>query len=140
MAVADVKVRGLDEFVDGVAKLETKISEMAPDRFDEIAEIATSAVRVKMPRRSGKLAASVRKGRRKNAVLVRVGKAKVPYAGWIEYGGNRVGRGGGIASRPIVKGGRYLYPTALELQPQLIKVANQGAKDEIKEMRWERPT
>ena len=113
---------------------------MAPERFEAVAQLAVDAVRSKVPRRTGKMAASVRPGRRKNAVLVRMGKAKVPYAGWVEFGGQRTGSGGGVASRPFIKGGRYLYPTALAMGPQLVAVANDGAKDEIRRMRWERPT
>ncbi len=42
-------------------------------------------------------------------VRIRAGGRKAPYFPWLDFGGDRRGRGGGIASRPFLKEGRYLY-------------------------------
>jgi hypothetical protein len=54
----------------------------------------------------------------------------VPYAGWIEFGGSR--------GRPMVKRGRYVYPTALGTQPQAVAAAAYAADESIGGFPWPR--
>jgi hypothetical protein len=47
-------------------------------------------------------------GGRKFATVARY--ERYPHGGWIDWGGPRRGRGGGIAVRPYVRSGRIFYP------------------------------
>lgn len=58
--------------------------------------------------RAGALAASVRSSGTRTGGNVRMGRANVPYAGWVEFGGARPD----TSSRPFVPTGRYLFPAA----------------------------
>lgn len=73
-------------------------------------QVARGAVVLMQPHyrgyQTGQLESTVRPARRgKAAWVVRMGDAQTPYAGWWEYGGNKP------RPRPIVKGGRSLYPS-----------------------------
>jgi phage gpG-like protein len=135
-----VEVYGLDELVRGSRKLVEEIDEEADDRFEDVADKVGSSARSRVPRRSGALAASVTSGERRGRAFVSIGGYDVPYAGWIEFGGARRGRGGGVASRPYIGRGRYLYPVAINAEPMLVAAGDDAARKEIKEARWPRPT
>jgi phage gpG-like protein len=135
-----VEVHGYRELVRGSEQLFERIEEQAPERFEEVADKAASATRSRVPRHSGALAASVTSAGAREGALVGMGGSGVPYAGWIEFGGARRGRGGGIAERPYLARGRYLYPAAINAEPMLVAAGDDAARKEIKEMRWPRPT
>lgn len=88
------------------------------------AVVADAAANV--PKVSGALAGSIRARSTRSEARVVMGKAKVPYAGFIEFGGRvgkgRTGRGTGSVRRPIVKAGRYLYPAFLRHQGLVLAV------------------
>lgn len=62
---------------------------------------------------AGQLAASVRTSGTRTGAAVRMGSARVPWAGWVEFGGTR--HRPFESSRPFVKDGRYLFPAARSL-------------------------
>jgi hypothetical protein len=59
-------------------------------------------------RTSGRLQNDVRVSGARTGASVRMGRASVPYAGWIEFGGSRPDR----STRPYQASGRYLFPAA----------------------------
>ena len=122
------EVHGVDELFRDTEKLAGRIADVTPEQFERIAQLAVATVRAKVPKRTGQFASTVRASKTKRAVLVRMGKAKVPYAGWLEFGGTR--------GRPYVPGGRWLYPTAFDMEPQLVAIANRTAHDEIRSTHW----
>jgi hypothetical protein len=134
-----VEIRGQEDLIDGSEKLFERIGEQATDRFEDVADKAASAARARVPRVSGALAASIGTERYGDTVLVGMGGPDAPYAGWIEFGGFREGRGGGIAERPYYGRGRYLYPAALNAEPILIRTATDVAEDEIRRYPWASP-
>jgi len=69
---------------------------------------ATRARLPRGPRTSGRLQEDVRISATKTGATVRMGRATVPWAGWVEFGG---GRPDG-SSRDYVAGGRYMFPAA----------------------------
>lgn len=74
----------------------------------EIAEGVASDARSRVPRRTGKAAASYKPRGGVKGAAVAFGGARAPYAPWLDFGG-AVGRKRGVR-RPVVQGGRYLYP------------------------------
>ena len=63
----------------------------------------------------GRLAATVRTSGTRTGGAVRMGLARVPYAGWVEFGGHRFRPH--QSQRDYVQGGRYLVPAAQGLAP-----------------------
>jgi hypothetical protein len=80
------------------------------------ADLPVSARAETVTHRPGRLAASVRASRIRTGGVVRMGSARVPWAGWVEFGGTR--HRPHESYRPIVKTGRYLWPAARDLAPR----------------------
>ena len=128
---ARVEVHGFRELAAGSAVLYRKIDTSADTAFGVVADHVAVAVRIRVPRRSGRLAGSVVATRDARGAEVGIGGG-VPYAGWIEFGGTR--------GRPYVPTGRYLYPTALAAEPVLVTAGELAAQREIGAMHWPTPT
>jgi hypothetical protein len=128
----EAHVYGLDELTRGSRRLVDNIDEAAPEEFGRVAARRASATRARVPHRSGRMAASVVSGAgRERAYLGYDGSAR--YAGWVDFGGTR--------GRPYVRTGRYLFPTAFAaVESPLEGAGEEAARDEIRRMRWPRPT
>ncbi|HEU0193320.1 MAG TPA: HK97 gp10 family phage protein [Gaiellales bacterium] len=127
----DVQVRGLAELARGSRRLADNIDSGADAAFRSVADQTATLVRGRVPRVSGRLAASVTADSISEGAQVGMGDG-VPYAGWVEFGGTR--------GRPYIAQGRYLYPTAQAAGPLLQRAGETTARDEIRRMAWPRPT
>ena len=127
------KVFGLDELKRGMRDLADEIDHGADDALDSVAEQTANMVRAKVPRLTGRLAASVTTsgGMFSEGATVGLGGLGVPYAGWIEFGGSR--------GRPMVREGRYLFPTAEDNKGVAERAAEASAKAQIRRQIWPRP-
>lgn len=85
MASGGVRVEGLSRVVRELKALGLDVEDLK-DAFATIAVEATNAVLKHTPRKSGRLAGSVRGNRAQGKAVVRAGRASVPYAGPINYG------------------------------------------------------
>lgn len=132
---ADVK--GLRQLEAGAIQLGKNIEDAAGHAFLDIAQHAQATVAAHLPHRSGRLAGTVQARLTRTARGVdraRVGMGKrLPYAGWVEFGGGR------YKGRPYVAGGRYLYPLARQAADDLEPAGERAATEEIRRMRWPRP-
>jgi phage gpG-like protein len=94
--------------------------------FNVASAVVVADAATKVPNISGALAGSIRARSTRTEARIVMGKAKVPYAGFIEFGGRvgkgRTGRNTGSVRRPIVKTGRYLYPAFLRHQATVLAV------------------
>ena len=133
------EVKGFREFVDGSELLIDKIGEASTKRFEGVIEQVAADVRARVPHVSGALAGSVSSEIREGKVLFGFGGDDVPYAGWIEFGGKRVGAYGRVADRPYIKTGRYLYPAAFDAEPLVEVAAWEAAESEIERFLWPKP-
>lgn len=80
-----LEVKGLRELVKAMKAAEADVTELKALNGKAAAVVIDSAV-PHTPRRSGKLAGSIRAGATNRAGIVRAGKASVPYAGVIHWG------------------------------------------------------
>ena len=85
MATEGVRVEGLDTLVRTLKKAGADIDDMK-DASKKAGDTVTSAAVARAPRRTGRLAGSVRPSRLAKGVRVSVGRATVPYAGAIHWG------------------------------------------------------
>jgi len=70
----------------------------------------------------GRLAGSVRTSGTRTGAAVRMGRATVPYAGWIEFGGSRPDG----SQREFIPSGRYLWPAAQGLANEAAALYSQA--------------
>jgi hypothetical protein len=95
------------------------------DAGRQAAEPVAAATRETVPRDSGTLEGTVRVTASKTGAAVRMGYARVPYAGPVDFGGWPEGR-------EYEAGGRYLFPAAQSLAEKaaaLYATATQKAID-----------
>lgn len=131
-----VEVHGVAALVAHAKTLERRIAAQAPRAFDGPARKAAAATRARIPRRSGRMAASVQTGTSPNGVWVGYADT-VPYAGWIDFGGDRRGGRGAVASRAYIAAGRYLFPAATSgVEAQLVTAGERAAQSEIEGITW----
>lgn len=83
--MAGVQVEGLNQIIRGLTALGLDAEDLK-NAFGPIAAEAAELAARYAPRRSGKLAASIRGNRAKNKAVVVAGRARVKYAGPINYG------------------------------------------------------
>jgi phage gpG-like protein len=125
----EVNVNGVTELITGSKRLVKQIDDNARHRFLTVADHAAGIVSTKVPHKTGRLASSITIEPTNRSALLRMGQG-VPYAGWIEFGGTR--------GRPMVKQGRYVYPTALSTQDTAVAAARYAADESIEGFAWPR--
>lgn len=81
--------------------------------------------RIDLPQLTGRLAGSVRPYGTQREAGVRVGGARVPYAGPVEFGGYP-------GSRPFVREGRYIFPAFDAAKGDVVESAERGLRDLIR--------
>lgn len=125
MATVDpIKIEGLKDFQAAIRNAEDGLQKQLRVVFNEAAEIVVGSGRPFIPRRSGALAATLRASSGQRNATVSLGKAKTPYAGWIEFGG-RVGPDQSVR-RPFVPGGRSMYPAVRREEADIVAVMSRG--------------
>lgn len=104
-----VHVRGLKEFQAALRQIDKALGPELRKGLNEVAEVVAAAARPLVPVRSGAAAASIKARSSQRGAALAVGGARVPYFGWLEWGG-RTGRNKSTR-RPFVPGGRTIYPS-----------------------------
>lgn len=141
MATAEINVTGLAELRRALRKIDASILPELRDGLKGAADIVVRDVQGRMPKRSGRAAGSVRSVASGNTIYVKGGGAKVPYFGWLEFGGQLPGHhyrtkramwwpGAAHpvahaegASLPKVPDGRYIRPTIKRRERDIVEAA-----------------
>ena len=79
------------------------------------AEPLAAVTRSSLPQDSGRLSGDVRVSASRSGANVRMGRASLRYAGWVEFGGTR--KAPHYSSREYHPKGRYLFPAAVSMGP-----------------------
>lgn len=128
MAAPTVKVEGARELRAQMRKAGVDVANMK-DANQRAGRIITSAGRGMAPKRSGRLAASLRPAAAVSGVTVRGGSAGVPYAGPIHWGWPRHG----IRANP------FLSIAAQSTEPQWLEAYMAGVDDAIAQCKGKAP-
>jgi len=128
--VADViKVEGLREFRSSLRKMDAGLPKTLRVAGNRAANVVVDEAKPRVPRLTGRAAASIRVASTQSSVRVRAGSKRVPYYPWLDFGG-RVGPNRSV-SRPFLKRGRFIWAAfgdkrdavERELQDALVDVA-----------------
>lgn len=123
-AVDPLKIQGLADFQKALRAAEDGLQKELRVVFNEAADIIVGSGRPFIPRRTGALAATLRASSGQRDATVSLGKAKTPYAGFIEFGG-RVGPNQSVR-RKFVPGGRSMYPAVKREEAKITGVMADG--------------
>lgn len=85
MARGSVQIEGLNRYLRELQGLGLQLDDLK-GAFSQIARKGAALAARFAPKRTGALAASIRGNRAKNKAIVYAGRARVPYAGPINYG------------------------------------------------------
>lgn len=136
MADPAVKVEGLKELRRSLGQIDKTLQKNLRGRLKGIGDKVAANARGRMPKRTGRAAGSVKAGVSGNNAYVQTGKASVPYAAWLDWGGvlKPTGARRNTISRPRIKGGRYLYPAIERMQPQTQREALEAFNETAREL------
>lgn len=131
--VDPIRIQGLREFQSALKQMDGESQKMIRGVLNEAANLVVTKAKPMIPVRSGKARASLRAGSSQREARVKAGGAKVPYYGWLDFGG-RTGRGRtgpktGSVNRPFIEEGRYIYPVVSEIRPTVLKAMEAGLAD-----------
>ena len=137
MANEPIRVEGIREVADALKGIDVKLQKELREGMKQAAEIVAAEARRNVPSRTGKAASSVKaKGTNKGAGIA-FGGSKAPYYPFLDFGGS-TGRGhepgkanSGAVKRPIVEGGRYVYPAIAAKGDEVREVVDQLLADLI---------
>jgi hypothetical protein len=131
------KVEGLTKVVRDLQSLGLEVDDLK-DAFSEIAREGAQVAAGFAPKRSGALAASVRGNRAKSKAVVSAGRARVPYAGAINYGWGTQSVGykhgkylGGM--RGTFAGARFMQKTDAVMAPKALQELEHAINRKIQE-------
>lgn len=96
----------------------------------EAADVVARAARDKVPVVTGRARSSVRAVARSGGGAVAGGGAKVPYYGWLDFGG-RVGRNNSV-TRPVIQRGRFIYPALDEHHDEVVDTYERLLRDVLR--------
>ncbi len=102
-----LQIEGLTEFVKNLGQLDADLPKAMKVAFNKAADVVVSQAKRQVPVQSGKARNSIKAASTKNSVRIKGGGARVPYYGWLDFGG-RVGKKDSIV-RPFYSEGRYIW-------------------------------
>jgi len=106
-----VKVEGLNKTVRALQRFGAEVADLK-DVFSSISAEGARLASGFAPKRSGKLSSTIRGNKAKNKAVVIAGRARVPYAGAINYGWPKRGI---AASLFMQRADAALAPRAVEM-------------------------
>lgn len=126
-----VQVEGLGEFRKALRDADRALGTALRKGLNEAGDVIVHDVRPDLPHKTGRLAASLRAQSTQREGRVVLGSARVPYAGFVEFGGRIVQHSQRrIIERPFVPQGRWLFPSAAKNRARIIDVLG-GKVDEL---------
>lgn len=112
-----IRIEGSRELRRALNKVDKSYGRELRDRLrDKVAEPVAARIRAKVPAPTGWWRDRIKAGATQKAAYVQWGRASVPYAAPVEFGGWPRGR-------EFVKEGRYVWPTAREKDPDIERAA-----------------
>ena len=128
MPVEGVKVEGLDQLRRDLRKVDKDLPKEVGKAGKAAADIVAQAAKRRIPSKTGKTARAMRAKVSYGGGAVVFGNARVPYAGWLDFGGKRP-RDRGISRTPLHEG-RFVYP-ALEANRDRVVREYADAVDDV---------
>jgi hypothetical protein len=155
IAPTHVELRGLDQLAKDFKAIDTGLPKQLQIEFKEISAFVVDRARRKMPRISGVLQGSIRPVATSHSAGISRptggDRTKGAYYPWMDFGGGRPDARGVTATspiahersttgkfrRPVVKGGRYLYPAIAESTEEIGAAADLAVVKVARAAGWE---
>lgn len=106
--VAKIQVTGLREFQRQLKAMDAGLPKQLRLALNEAAQEIIDYAQPRIPRKTGRAAASLKARSTQRVARVGLGGNRAPWAPWLEFGGEGRVRGR-PPKRPFIKSGRYVY-------------------------------
>lgn len=105
--VEAIRIEGLAQFRAGLKRMDKGLPKGIRVALNSVVDIVVEDARPRIPRRTGRAAASLKAQSTQTKARIKAGGNKAPYFPWLDFGG-RTGPGKSI-ERPFYKKGRYVW-------------------------------
>lgn len=126
-----IRVSGLRELQASLKRMDGQSQKRLRLALNDVAELVVAAAQPRVPRRTGRAAASLRPSSSQREASVRGGGGRAEYFPWLDFGG-RVGRGKSV-SRPFLRDGRYLYAAYRDRRSTIREAIAKGLENLIRD-------
>jgi hypothetical protein len=123
-AIEPIKISGLREFQRALKEMDGETQKQLKVVLDDAARLVVGGASRRVPARTGAARASLRAQSSQREAKVIGGSAKVPYYGFLDFGGS-VGRKKSV-KRPFVTSGRYMYPAFAANRDSIYRALQEG--------------
>lgn len=119
-----IRVEGLRELRSALKRMDTGLPKLLRVALNEASGEVVDYAQARMPKRSGRAAASLKAKSTQKEARVGMGGRRAPYAPWLDFGG-RVGPKRSV-NRPFIRDGRYVYKGLENRRPQIIEIMSKA--------------
>lgn len=121
MAAEPIKIEGLREFRKALRDLDADLPKAIRVGFNTAMQIIVDDARPHVPSKSGRARGSIKTQSGQEKASIKAGGNAARHFPWLDFGGKRRGRGGGIASRPYFKAGRFVWKSFGDKRKQVFE-------------------
>lgn len=125
MARAGIEVKGLREFQKALRQMDSNLPKQLRVALNQASELVISYAKPKVPRKSGRAAASLKVRSSQREARIAAGGRSAPYYPWLDFGGTTP-RGG---KRPFYTEGRFVYPGLRKNHDKITEVMSVALTD-----------
>lgn len=122
-----IRIDGLRQFRAALRTVDNALAKQIREVGNRAAGIVVDQAKPRVPTRTGRAAKSVRVASTGSAARVAAGGKRVPYFGWLDFGG-KVGRNRSIA-RPFLVEGRYVWKAFDDNRERIAQELDDGLRD-----------
>lgn len=122
-----IRVQGLRELQQALRRIDKNVEKELKNSLREAAKVVAEATAQKVPKRTGRAAASVKPRSTGRGASIALGGSRAPYYPWLDFGGStKVPGAGNRVQRDRVQGGRYLYPALTEKNAEVLEIVDEA--------------
>jgi hypothetical protein len=125
--IAPIRITGLREIQAALRQLDGESQKQLRVVLNSAAQAVVGGASRRVPTKTGAARQSIRAASGQREAKVSGGSKKVPYYGWLDFGG-KVGRARSV-SRPFLQSGRYIYPAYDANKDSIGKALSQALVD-----------
>lgn len=123
-----IEVVGLREFRARLRALDRTAPRQLRVVQNKAAKIVVDHAVPRVPRRTGKAAGSIRAASTQSATRVAGGGARVPYYGWLDFGGTINKHTANPTHREHIHKGRYIWAAFADHREEILRKLDDGLK------------
>jgi hypothetical protein len=125
---APIRIAGIKEFQKALREVDRDLPKQLRLTLNEAAGVVIDWAVPRVPRLTGRAAASVKAKSSQRESRVAIGGRRAPYMPWLDFGGEGKIKGR-PAARPFIRKGRFLYAGLDATHEDVTKIMERGLND-----------